>query len=87
MNLSNIKRIALIPNFNPKKGYPEFGTHTVKVVKPKIVQALEAVIADTNVLPKWKKNKIKRLKKAKKAFNQKVGVGYKPTLLVSTKLV
>lgn len=82
MNLSNIKKVAFIENFNPKKGYPEFGNHTVAVKAPVIIIETK----EPAVLPKWKKIRIKRLKKAKKDFNKTVGIGYKPTLLVSSKL-
>lgn len=81
MNLSRIKRVAFIENFNPKKGYPEFGTHTVK---PKVVIAPVEVVATE--LPKWKQRKIKELKSAKKEFKASIGADYKPKVLVSTAL-
>lgn len=86
MNLSRVKIVATIANFNPKKGYPEFGTHTVKSVKPVLLSPVEATEPVVKVIPKWKRRKTAAIKDAKKAFNKRVGVGYKPTLLVSSKL-
>lgn len=80
MNLSGIKRVAFIENFDAKKSYPQF--NSIKAVEPKV--EFTPSIKEDKVLPKWKKNQIKAIKKAKRAFKARVGINYKPTLLVST---
>jgi len=82
MNLSRIKRVAFIEDFNPKMGYPQYGNHTIK---PKVVIVpVEVAVVE---LPKWKKRKIKELKEAKKEFKASITADYKPRVLVSTALV
>lgn len=74
MNLSKIKTVAFIPNFNKREGYPEYGTKVVSVEKR------------INT-PKVKRFKLgdPELIAAKKEFNKTKPVGYKPKVLVSTK--
>lgn len=74
MNLSRIKKVAFIPNFNKREGYP----NVVSV----------AVVAEKKVItPKIKRFKLGNpdLIAAKKEFNKTKPIGYKPVVLVSTK--
>lgn len=81
-NLSNVKVIGFIPNFDPKKGYPEFGNHVLP--SKRVINTVSTV--EPTPIPKWKKNKRKRLKRAKLEFSKTPNAHRKPVLLVSTKL-
>lgn len=83
MNLSNITRVALIPNFNPKRGYPQFAYKG----KPEVVKA-PVIIAEKSVkvLSDQQVFDIKALKEAKKAFKQSANSKRKPIIAVSNKL-
>lgn len=85
LNLSNIKRVGFIENFNPKKGYPEFAR---KVETPELVMSTSKPVTGTikASVPKWKKNKLKAIKRVKKEFKSRVGIGYKPSTIASNKL-
>lgn len=84
LNLSNIKTVGFIPDFNPKKGYPEFGS--VKEVEPVKEINTTPIEIEEKVVPSWKKKFIKRMKWEKRKFKKSVGVDYKPTILTSNKL-
>lgn len=86
MNLSNIKRIAFIPDFNRRQGYPEFGNHQVNTTVEAVKAPIEVLPKAIKVIPKWKRNKLRALKRAKLEFKKSIKADYKPTLLVSTKL-
>lgn len=76
MNLSRLKRVAFIENFNRREGYPN-------VVKAEAI----VVQMKPTVAPKVIKHKLGNpdLIAAKKEFNKTKPVGYKPVVLVSTK--
>ncbi len=82
MNLSNIKKVAFIENFNPKMGYPQFAYKSTVVAKPGSTSVNTSkkvnVLTDDQLAAKLA---IKEAKKASKWLN-----GSRPTLLVSTKL-
>lgn len=88
MNLSRVTIVASIENFNPKKGYPEFDSRPTKVESEPVV-SFTPVAKDVpvKVTPKWKKNKIKAIKRAKRAFKSNLDADYKPVLITSNKLV
>lgn len=94
MNLSRIKIVTTIEDFNPNKGYPQFaytGADTSRPDSASSKASFNPVFKEiTKSTPKWKRNKRKRLKIAKRAFKtafkSKAKADYKPVLLVSTAL-
>lgn len=82
MNLSNIKKVAFIEDFNPKKGYPEHAYKSTVVAKP--VSTSNNTSKKVNVPTADQLASRLALKLAKKNSNWLNGD--KPTLLVSTKL-
>lgn len=83
-NLSNIKKVGFIPDFNPKKGYPELGFKKEVEVKQKI--NIKPVEVEEKAVPSWKKKLNKRIKWEKRKFKKHVGTDYKPVLLTTNKL-
>lgn len=84
LNLSNIKTVGFIPDFNPKKGYPEFGFN--KEVEPVKEINTTPIEVEKKDIPSWKKKFIKRMKWEKKKFKKSVDSNYKPVLLTTNKL-
>lgn len=84
MNLSKIKTVGFIENFDPKKGYPEFA-YKAPQVAPVMTIKTKGVVEEKE-LPTWKKNQIKKLKRAKRGWKNGLDDGYKPSLLTSNKL-
>lgn len=69
LNLSNIVVVGFIPNFDPKKGYPEFASKTEAVVEPKPSKLKTVVITakEPRVLTEYQAKRKRALKQAKKA--------------------
>lgn len=90
MNLSRIKIVTTIEDFSPNKGYPQFaytGADTSRPDSTSSKASFNPVFKEiTKSTPKWKRNKLKRLKRAKSAFKSRIKADYKPVLLVSTAL-
>lgn len=86
MNLSNIKRVGFIENFNPKMGYPEFARQAEAPKEAKSKQPTTVKEAVVKEIPKWKKKRIKAIKKAKKEFKSRTDSNYKPTIAATNKL-
>lgn len=81
LNLSNIKRVGFIANFNPKRGYPEFA------YKSNIPAVAPVVITPVKVSKPISEDKLaakKALKEAKQS--SKWLNGSNPVVLVSTRL-
>lgn len=82
LNLSNIKRVGFIPNFNSKGSYPEFVIAEAKVsvveaaVQP-VSHTVKAVTADMAI----RRMERASVKRAKKSFKQSISAGYKPKLI------
>lgn len=82
LDLSNIKVVGFIPNFNPKQGYPEYGLGiNKKAVKPSIVIPEK----EPKVLTKEQRGHQIALKNAKKSFNKTAASKRKPELVASFK--
>lgn len=86
LNLSNIKRVGFIENFNPKKGYPEFSRKEEKEEAKVVKLTPKNEILKEKFIEGWKKRLIKRIKWEKKKFKRSVGPNYKPQILTSNKL-
>lgn len=84
MNLSKIKRVGFIEDFNPNKGYPEFA-YKAPEVEP-VFSIKETEKAEEKSIPAWKKKLIKRIKFEKRSWKKGLKSDYKPRLIASNKL-
>lgn len=76
-NLSRVKKVAFIKNFNPLNGYPEYG------IKQEVKKEVKPTLKTKSIAAKRKKPNTE-LKNAKKAFKKEFGSNYKAKLLTKS---
>lgn len=78
LNLSNIKRVGFIPNFNSKGSYPEFAIAEAKVPVVEAVQPVSHTVKAITAEMAVRRMERASVKRAKKSFKQSIPAGYKP---------